>query len=81
MVTTEQFRSGTGGFRALEGRSPLSAGGAMQARLSGLPAGATYEVWVRPVDANGRVGDASPARRGVGGSAPLLFLPVIPHGR
>ncbi len=67
----------TGGFRAVEGRSPLSAGGGTQATLSGLPPGETYEVWVRPVDADGRVGEASPALQTVVGSSWQLYLPAI----
>ncbi|MCA9972776.1 MAG: fibronectin type III domain-containing protein, partial [Anaerolineales bacterium] len=71
----------TGGFRAAEGRSPLNAGSATQLTLSGLPTGATYEVWVRPMDADGRTGPASPAVRIVVGSSPQLFLPIVFGGQ
>lgn len=71
----------TGGFRALEGRSPLNVGEVTRATLSGLPPGATYEVWVRPVDADGRVGEASSAVRIVVSDVTLLYMPAIFRGQ
>jgi hypothetical protein len=68
----------TGSFQASEGRSPLDAGAPTEATLSGLRPGSTYQVQVRPYDAEGRLGPISLPARFVAPQAPrVLRLPLI----
>ncbi len=66
-----------GGYRAAQGRSPINVGDVLQATLTDLPAGTTYEVWVRPMDEDGRVGPSSARVQVVVEGGSQLFLPIL----
>lgn len=70
--------SGTGGgFQANEGASPLDVGAVQSFTLTGLPVGATYNLWVKAYDAEGRTSMASEVFTVQVGSEVNIFIPVV----
>jgi len=68
----------TGSYQANEGPSPINVGNTTSAALTGLRSGTTYKVWVRPYDADGRIGAQSAA---LTFTAPYAtYLPLVLRG-
>ncbi|MGD8598380.1 MAG: hypothetical protein PVJ26_15245, partial [Anaerolineae bacterium] len=65
-----------GGYQADQGPSPLVTNDTSQV-LTGLPGGETYNVWVVPLDAEGRAGEPSAEVTFRLEESWLLYLPVI----
>ncbi|MFO7537796.1 MAG: fibronectin type III domain-containing protein, partial [Chloroflexota bacterium] len=66
-----------GGFRAGEGASPLDVGAVQSFTLTGLPTGATYKLWVKAYDAEGRTSPASEVVTLQVGGETIIYLPVV----
>jgi hypothetical protein len=74
-ATTEG--STTGGYQADQGPSPINVGDVTSTSLTGLRPGATYEMWVRPYDEDGRTGTRSPVVEFTVPSGAQLYLPLV----
>jgi hypothetical protein len=67
----------TGNYQANQGPSPINVGNVLSATLTGLHPGTVYKVWIKPYDADGRVGAAGPK---LSVTAPFgLYLPAVRH--
>lgn len=68
----------TGSYQANEGRSPINVGDVTGASLTGARPGTTYKVWIRPYDADGRLG--APSATQTFRVPHVIYLPIVLRG-